>query len=49
MDLLRVVADATNIYGLIIYCVGMTLLILGTLAWANYADHRRDEQQSAER
>jgi hypothetical protein len=42
MDLLHSVAEATNIYGLIVYCVGMTL-ILGTLAWANYADHRRDK------
>jgi hypothetical protein len=48
MDLLPLVADATNIYGLIIYCAGMTL-ILGNPGRANYADHRRDEQQSAER
>jgi hypothetical protein len=42
MDLLRWVAEGSNIFGLIVYCVGMTL-ILGTLAWANYADHRRDK------
>jgi hypothetical protein len=49
MDLLRWVAEGSNIFGLMIYCAGMTL-ILGTLALANYADHRRDEQeQSAKR
>jgi hypothetical protein len=49
MDLLRWVAEGSNIFGLMVYCAGMTL-ILGTLAWANYADHRRDKQeQSAKR
>jgi hypothetical protein len=49
MDLLRWVAEGSNIFGLMVYCAGMTL-ILGALALANYADHRRDEQeQSAKR
>ena len=48
-DLLHWVAEGSNIFGLMIYSAGMTL-ILGTLALANYADHRRDEQeQSAKR
>jgi hypothetical protein len=40
MDLLHSVADATNIVGLIIYCSGM-IFIVGALALATYADHRR--------
>jgi hypothetical protein len=48
MDLLRWVAEGSNIFGLIVYCAGMTL-ILGTLAWANYVDHRRDKEQIAKR
>ena len=46
MDLLRWVAEGSNIFGLMIYCAGMTL-ILGTLALANYSDHRRDKQEQS--
>jgi hypothetical protein len=42
MDLFRWVAEGSKIFGLMVYCAGMTL-ILGTLAWAYYADHRRDK------
>ncbi len=49
MDLLRWVAEGTNIVGLMIYSAGM-ILIAGALALANYADHRQDKQeQSANR
>jgi hypothetical protein len=49
MDLLYSVAEATNIFGLIVYCAGM-IFIVGALAWANYADHLRDKRrQSAKR
>ena len=44
MDLLRWLAEGSNIHGLIVYGVGMTL-ILGTLVLANYADHWRDEHE----
>jgi hypothetical protein len=44
MDLLRWFAEGSNIFGLMVYCAGMTL-ILGTLALANHADHRRDKQE----
>ena len=46
MDLLRWVAEGSNIFGLMGYCAGMTL-ILGTLTLANYADHRRDNQEQS--
>jgi hypothetical protein len=47
--LLRWVAEGSNIFGLMIYCAGM-ILIVGTLVLANDADHRRDKQeQSASR
>jgi hypothetical protein len=46
MDLLRWVAEGSNIFGLVVYCTGMTL-ILGTLALANYVDHRRDKQEQS--
>ena len=49
MDLLRWVAEGSNIFGLMIYFAGMTLIV-GVLILANYADHRRDNQeQSANR
>jgi hypothetical protein len=44
MDLLRWVGEGSNIFGPMVYCA------VGTLALADYADHRRDEQeQSAKR
>jgi hypothetical protein len=46
MDLLRWVAEGSNIFGLMVYCAGMTL-ILGTSALANYSDHRRDKQEQS--
>ena len=49
MDLLYSVAEGSNIVGVVVYCSGM-IFIVGALALANYADHRRDEQeQSAKR
>jgi len=49
MDLLRWVAEGSNIFGVIVYCAGM-IFIVGALALANYADHRRDKgRQSAKR
>ena len=49
MDLLRWVAEGSNIFGLIVYSAGM-ILIAGALTWASYVDHRRDKQrQSAKR
>jgi hypothetical protein len=43
MDLLPWVGEGSNIFGLMVYCAGLTL-ILGTLALANYADHRENKQ-----
>ena len=49
MDLLRWVAEESNIFGLMIYSAGM-ILIGGALVLANYADNRQDKQvQSANR
>jgi hypothetical protein len=44
MDLLRWVAEASNTFGLMVYCVGM-IVIVGALVLANYADHRRDKRR----
>ena len=44
MDLLRWVAEGSNIFGLMVYSAGM-ILIVGALTWASYADHRRDNQE----
>jgi hypothetical protein len=44
MDLLRWVAEGSNIFGLMIYSAGMTLIV-GVLILANYADHRLDNQE----
>ena len=46
MNLLRWLAEGTNIFGLMIYSAGM-FLIVGTLVLANYADHRRDKQEQS--
>jgi hypothetical protein len=46
MDLLRWVAEGTNISGLMIYSAGM-ILIVGALVLANYADGRRDKQEQS--
>jgi hypothetical protein len=46
MDILRWVADGSNIFGLMIYSAGM-ILIVGALILANYADHRRDKQEQS--
>jgi hypothetical protein len=49
MGLLQWVAEGSDIFGLMIYSAGM-IVIVGALVLANYADHRRDEQeQSAKR
>jgi hypothetical protein len=44
MDLLRWVTEGSNIFGLMIYSAGMTLIV-GALLLANYVDHRRDNQE----
>ena len=36
---MRWVGEGSNIFALMVYCA------VGTLALANYADHRRDEQE----
>ena len=47
MDLLRWIAEESNIFGLMIYSAGMILMV-GALVLANNADDRRDNQvQSA--
>jgi hypothetical protein len=43
---MNLVAEATNIHGLIVYLVGM-ILIGGAMTWANYIDDRRDERRQA--
>jgi hypothetical protein len=44
MELLHWVAEASNIFGLMIYSAGM-IVIVGALLLANYADHRRHKQE----
>ena len=46
MDLLRWIAEESNILGLMIYSAGMILMI-GALILANYADDRRDNQEQS--
>jgi hypothetical protein len=46
MDLLRWIAEVSNIFGLMIYSAGMILMV-GTLVLANYADDRRDNQEQS--
>ena len=46
MDLLRWVAEGSNIFGLMIYSAGMTLIV-GALVLANYADRRRTSKSQA--
>jgi hypothetical protein len=41
---MNLVAEATNIHGLIVYLVGM-ILIGGALTWANYIDHQREKRR----
>jgi hypothetical protein len=41
MNLLYLIADGASVRGLIIYGVGMTFIV-GVLAWATHADHRRE-------
>jgi hypothetical protein len=43
---MNLVADATNIHGLIVYLVGM-ILIGGAMTWANYIDHQRYKRRQA--
>ena len=43
---MNLVAEATNIHGLIVYLVGM-ILIGGAMTWANYIDHQRDKRRQA--
>ena len=43
---MNLVAEATNIHGLIVYLVGM-ILIAGAMMWANYIDHQRDTRRQA--
>ena len=46
MDLWRWIAEGSNTFGLMVYCAGM-IVIVGALAWANYADNLRDKRQQA--
>jgi hypothetical protein len=41
MEVLNWLIDGTSASGLAVYGAGMTLL-LGTLAWANHLDRRRE-------
>ena len=41
MEVLTALIEATSVVGLVVYLAAMTLL-LGTLAWANHLDHRRE-------
>jgi len=43
---MNVVAEATNIHGLIIYLVGM-ILIGSAMTWASYIDDQRDKRRQA--
>jgi len=43
---MNLVAEATNIHGLIIYLVGM-ILIGAAMTWANYIDHQRHKRRQA--
>ena len=43
MEILDWLIAGTSVFGLVVYCTGMTLL-LGALAWANHLDHRRENQ-----
>jgi hypothetical protein len=46
MQVLNALADGTSVFGLSVYCVAMALL-LGTLAWANHLDARREIDDQA--
>jgi hypothetical protein len=41
MEVLTALIEATSVVGLVVYLAAMTLL-LGTLAWANHLDRRRE-------
>jgi hypothetical protein len=43
---MSLVAEATNIHGLIVYLIGM-ILIGGAMTWANYIDDQRDKRRQA--
>jgi hypothetical protein len=43
---MNLVAEATNIHGLIVYLGGM-ILIGGAMTWANYIDHQWDKRRQA--
>lgn len=43
MEILDWLIAGTSVFGLVVYCAGMTLL-LGALAWANHLDHRQENQ-----
>jgi hypothetical protein len=44
MEILDWLIAGTSVFGLVVYCTGMTLL-LGALAWANHLDHRPENQR----
>ena len=46
MDLLRWIAEESNIFGLMIYSAGMILMV-GALVLANNADDRRESQEQS--
>jgi hypothetical protein len=41
MELFNSILDSTSIFGLIVYCIGMTV-VMGALAWASHLDRRRE-------
>jgi hypothetical protein len=41
MELLNWLLDGTSIFGLIVYCTGM-ILVMGALAWASHLDRQRE-------
>jgi hypothetical protein len=42
MEVFNALIDGASVFGLSVYCAGMTLF-MGTLAWANYLDARSEE------
>jgi hypothetical protein len=43
MEILDWLIAGTSVFGLVVYCAGMTLL-LGALAWANHLDDRQENR-----
>jgi hypothetical protein len=41
MEILNALIDGTSVFGLLVYCAVM-ILLLGGLAWANHLDDRSE-------